>query len=108
MTGGQGAQTSPARGFAPDAAGGRWTLAGPLTVAEAGAVLAASEALPLPATGEIDLAGVGAFDSTAVAVLLALKRRAVAEGAPLAFAGTPERLRALASLYGVEELLAGV
>jgi ABC-type transporter Mla MlaB component len=40
-------------------------------------------------------------------VMLALKRRAAAEGARIAFAAVPAGVVALASVYGVEELLAG-
>jgi phospholipid transport system transporter-binding protein len=94
-------------GFAADAAGARWTYAGPLTFVEAGPVLAAADAIPLPSEGTVDCSGVGAFDSAAVAVLLALKRRAVAERRRLVFAGLPPRLEALATLYDVEEILTG-
>ena len=45
-------------------------------------------------------------DSSAVAVLLALSRRAQEEGKPLVFTEIPAALRALADLYGVEDLLA--
>jgi phospholipid transport system transporter-binding protein len=107
MTGRIDGGPETAGGFRPDASGGRWRLEGRLTVAEAGAVLAASRSLPLPAQGEVDLARIGAFDSAAVAVLLALRRRAAAEGAALAFTAMPERLEALARLYGVEGLLTG-
>jgi phospholipid transport system transporter-binding protein len=93
-------------GFAPDAGGARWTYAGALTFAEAGPVLAAASTLALPREGIVDCGGIGAFDSAAVAVLLALKRRAAAEGRRLAFAGLPARLEALATLYDVEEMLA--
>jgi ABC-type transporter Mla MlaB component len=41
-----------------------------------------------------------------VALLLAWKRRASAEGKPLTFAHLPPSLASLAQLYGVEELLA--
>jgi len=41
----------------------------------------------------------------AVAVLLALKRRAADEGRPLRFVGIPAALASLADLYGVEEIL---
>ena len=95
-------------GFAADDAGARWTYAGALTFAEAGPVLAAASTLPLPRDGVIvDCSGITAFDSSAVAVLLALERRAAAEGSGIAFAGLPPRLDALATLYGVEEFLAG-
>jgi phospholipid transport system transporter-binding protein len=91
--------------FRPDGEGGRWTCAGALTYANAGDVLAAAVALPLPAAGEIDLAAIGTVDSAAVAVLVALKRRATAEGRPLKFTNVPAALVTLADLYGVEEIL---
>ena len=48
---------------------------------------------------------IGAIDSSAVAVLLALKRRADEEGKPLRFAHVPAALAALAEVYGVEAIL---
>jgi len=38
-------------------------------------------------------------------VLLALKRRAAAEGAPIAFTSVPESLVSLARVYGVDALV---
>ena len=95
-------------GFTAVAAGARWTYAGALTFAEAGRVLAAASTLALPRDGVVDCSRIGAFDSAAVAALLALKRRAAAEGRRIDFAGLPGRLEALATLYGVEEMLAGI
>jgi phospholipid transport system transporter-binding protein len=97
--------SGPSSGFAPAASGGRWIYIGALTFAEAGPVVTAASALPLPTEGIVDCSGIGAFDSTAVAVLLALRRRATAEGRTLVFAGLPARLEALARLYEVEEIL---
>jgi len=85
---------------------GRWSYSGALTTANAGAVLEAARALPLPLSGVIDCAGIAPFDSAAVAVLVALKRRAAAEGQPLAFTGLSPALTALADLYAVEDVLA--
>jgi phospholipid transport system transporter-binding protein len=99
------AQEQASAGFAPDENGARWTFVGALTYASAGAVLAAATRMPLPATGEVDLADVDAVDSAAVAVLVALKRRAASEGRPLTLANPPTALTALAQLYGVEEIL---
>jgi phospholipid transport system transporter-binding protein len=84
----------------------RWLPTGPLTMDSVATVLAASAEAPLPATGVIDLERVEAVDSAGVALLLAWKRRAAAEGKPLAFAHLPASLASLAQLYGVEELLA--
>ena len=83
----------------------RWLPTGPLTMDSVATVLAASTETPLPATGVIDLERVEAVDSAGVAVLLAWKRRAAAEGKPLAFAHLPTSLASLAQLYGVEDLL---
>jgi phospholipid transport system transporter-binding protein len=84
----------------------RWLPTGPLTMDSVATVLAASAEAPLPATGVIDLERVEAVDSAGVALLLAWKRRAAAEGKPLVFAHLPASLASLAQLYGVEELLA--
>ena len=92
-------------GFAPDEDGARWTYAGGLTSTNAGPVLAAAAALNLPGNGEVDLTDIEGIDSAAVAVLLALKRRAADEGRPLRFVGIPAALASLAQLYGVEEIL---
>jgi phospholipid transport system transporter-binding protein len=88
------------------ASGERWTVAGGLTMDSAAEVLAASRELTLPASGVISLRGVDGVDSAGVAVLLAWKRRAAAEGRSLRFAEVPPNLLALARLYGVVELLA--
>ncbi len=93
---------------APRIAGGeRWSISGALTFATAADALAAARALPLPASGVVDCRAIGAADSAAVAVLLALKRRAAAEAKPLAFVELPPALALLADLYGVREILAG-
>jgi phospholipid transport system transporter-binding protein len=84
----------------------RWLPTGALTMDCVATVLAASTEVPLPATGVIDLERVEAVDSAGVALLLSWKRRAAAEGKPLAFAHLPPSLASLAQLYGVEELLA--
>jgi phospholipid transport system transporter-binding protein len=105
MTSKRDAAVDASSGFAPDAQGARWMYAGALTYANAGRVYAATKALPLPTTGEIDLGGLGAIDSAAVAVLVALKRRSGDDGRPLVFSNVPAPLAALADLYGVEEIL---
>ncbi len=87
------------------ASGDRWQYQGELTFATAGAALAASARLPLPPSGSVDCSGMAALDSTAVAVLLALLRRAAGEHRPLTFANPPPPLRALADLYDVSEIL---
>ena len=93
--------------FSCTADGARWIVTGALTFANAGPALAAARALPLPATGVVECAGIGAVDSAAVALLLAVKRGAAAQGMALVFTGVPAALATLASLYDVEEMLGG-
>jgi phospholipid transport system transporter-binding protein len=92
-------------GFLPVADNARWLLQGEVTTATAPRILEESAALPLPAEGVVDCEAVRLIDSTAVAVLLALKRRAKAEQRRLAFTNLPQPLLALASVYGVDNLL---
>ncbi len=53
----------------------------------------------------VDAAALERFDSTALAVLLELRRTALQAGKTLALKGMPQRLRDLAVLYGIAELL---
>ncbi|MDO9436158.1 lipid asymmetry maintenance protein MlaB [Hydrogenophaga sp.] len=85
------------------------TLPERLTLAEADQILARlGGELPqyAGATVEIDAGALRVFDSSALAVLLELRRRVLAEGKALRVSGWPDRLQELASLYGVRELLA--
>ena len=52
-----------------------------------------------------DAAPLARFDSSALAVLLECRREALALGKTFSVKGLPPRLRALAGLYGVAELL---
>ena len=88
------------------AAGERWVFSGALTFADAASVFAAARELPLPASGVVDLAGMDPADSSALAVMLALQRRATAEGARFRFTAIPAGIQALANVYGVQDLLA--
>jgi len=84
-------------------------LEGPLSFETLPRVLAESaayEARPdLPDRLTIDFAAVTAVDSSAVALLLEWRRRALAHGKQLAFVNLPANLLALAELYGVTELI---
>ncbi|MCC7041276.1 MAG: STAS domain-containing protein [Burkholderiales bacterium] len=87
-------------------AGDRWTYSGDLRFDDAMPVLAAAAAFPLPATGVVEMSGLGHGDSSALAVLVALQRRAQAEGRrPLSFPGISPAMLALARVYGVESVL---
>lgn len=52
-----------------------------------------------------DASALRRFDSSALAVLLDCRREALAQGKTFSVSGMPVRLRELASLYGVAELL---
>ncbi len=81
-----------------------------LTQAEAEGYLAqcraALSAVAAGAPWRLDASALQTFDSSALAVLLALRREAAARGAAWQLDGLPERLRVLAGLYGVAELIA--
>ncbi len=91
------------------AAAARLELPARLTLAEARAAAASlgSRIAAAPA-GDVPVLGAGTlgqFDSSALAVLLELQRRAAAAGRPLRIERTPARLVALAGLYGVAGVL---
>ncbi|MDE2358837.1 MAG: STAS domain-containing protein [Betaproteobacteria bacterium] len=99
-----GADGGATAGFA--AIDGGWRYTGDLTLDNAAAVFAASSALALPAGGAVDVSGLRHADSAALAVLIALKRRAAREHVEVALAGMPQPLHSLAMVYGVDELVA--
>ena len=92
--------------FAASDDGARWTFSGELTMDSAAVALERSNALALPASGVVDFAGLTHADSAALAVMIALRRRGVAEGRAVTLAAVPATLTSLAIVYGVEELLA--
>lgn len=63
-----------------------------------------SEAIAQGVT-EIDFAGAGKVDSSALSLMLAWRRRAQASGRRLEFRNVPASLMSLARLYGVDALL---
>jgi phospholipid transport system transporter-binding protein len=58
------------------------------------------------ATIELDAAPLAQIDTSTLAVLLACQRSARQQGKALRVHGAPDRLRMLATLYGVQDLLA--
>jgi phospholipid transport system transporter-binding protein len=58
-----------------------------------------------PAAVVADAAALALFDSSALAVLLECRRDALAMGKTFSVKALPARLRALAGLYGVADLL---
>jgi len=92
-------------GFALAPEGDRWIYAGALTFDNAAEVVEAAQALAFPKTGRVDLSGLERADSSALAALFALRRRAHAERRRLHFEHLPPALASLARVYGVDELL---
>jgi phospholipid transport system transporter-binding protein len=82
-----------------------WRFTGPLTFDNAAQVFASSGALALPANGSVDFSAITRADSAALAVMIALKRRATMQGSALSIDGVPASLRSLAVVYGVENLI---
>jgi len=87
------------------ALGSDWLCAGDITYDTAARVLASAHELPLPLSGSILCSGLNLIDSTAVAVLLAIKRRAAREQKPLRILDPSPSLYALVQLYDVEDVL---
>lgn len=84
------------------------TLPQRVTQTEAELVLALLErevALHPEAGVVLDAASLTVFDSSALALLLALRRRQTSQGRVLRVSGWPSRLSQLARLYGVRDLL---
>ncbi len=76
-------------------------LEGDLVLDNATHLLAAGEAAIGAGSTVFDLAGVGQMDSSALSLLLALRRRA--DGKNLQFRNVPESLSSLARLYGIAD-----
>ena len=85
--------------------GPRITVSGPVTLANAAAVLAEGRQHLADGARTVDFGEVTEMDSAALALALAWLREARAAKREVTFANLPEALRTLAKLYGVEELL---
>ena len=80
-------------------------LEGDLTLANAKRLLAEGKAAIQQGARSLDLSRVGQMDSSAISLLLALRRHAEASGLSLELHALPESLLSLATLYGVAEHL---
>jgi phospholipid transport system transporter-binding protein len=76
-------------------------LEGDLVLDSATRLLATGEAAISAGSTIFDLSGVGRLDSSALSLLLALRRRA--NGKTLQFRNVPESLTSLATLYGIAD-----
>lgn len=68
-------------------------------------LLSAVNALPAGAPTVLDASGLRQFDTSALAVILGLRRHCQSAGRSVQVSGLPERLQGLAKLYGVAELM---
>lgn len=85
------------------------TLPATLTLAQASATLRQlSPALAGGATVELDASALQDFDSSALALLMQLRRQAQAAGGDLLVRAAPAPLVELARLYGVDAALPGL
>ena len=85
--------------------GPRMIVSGPVTLANAAALLEEGRRHLADGVRTIDLGEVSEMDSALLALLLAWLRDARAGERPLAFVNLPESLRTIAQLYGVDRLL---
>jgi phospholipid transport system transporter-binding protein len=83
----------------------RFETAGTLTHESAKSALDAGLSRIVAGATEVDCAPLKSFDSSAIAVLLAWQRAAVARGTGLDVVNPPEGLVSLARAYGVDTLL---
>ena len=86
--------------------GERCVVQGPITIANATAVLAESASLFTTPRVIVDLSNVTEVDSAAVSLLLEWRRAAGRAQRHIEFVNLPESLKSLADLYGVSHLLA--
>ena len=83
----------------------RMLVSGPVTLANAAALLEQGYAQIGSGVKSVDLAEVTELDSSLLALLLAWRRAAGKHNAELTFANLPSGLETIARLYGVAELL---
>jgi phospholipid transport system transporter-binding protein len=74
---------------------------GDLVLDNANRLLAEAEAALAEGATVFDLSGVGHLDSSALSLMLSLRRHAVAK--PIEFRAVPESLISLAKLYGISD-----
>ena len=85
---------------------GVFRVTGPVVMATAGALLESSRKL-FAGSGdlEIDLSGVTGVDSSALALLIEWLRQAKAQNHTIRIGSVPDKLRSIARLTGVEDII---
>jgi phospholipid transport system transporter-binding protein len=85
--------------------GRKMVVSGPVTLANAAALLDEGRRHLAEGVRSVDLGEVTELDSSLLALALAWLREARAAKREVAFANPPEAMQTLARLYGVEQLL---
>ena len=85
--------------------GNRWQISGDLIINNITQVLNASKALSFTNPAQLDFSKVTDVDTSAVSLILELKRRANAEKVELSLVNVPENLISLMQLYGVNAFI---
>lgn len=85
--------------------GNRWQISGDLIINNITQVLNASKALQFVSPAQLDFSKVTDVDTSAVSLILELKRRANAEKVELSLVNVPENLISLMQLYGVNAFI---
>jgi phospholipid transport system transporter-binding protein len=78
-------------------------IEGDLTLANASQWLAEGEAALKQGIAAFDMAAVGQLDSSALSLMLSLRRHAESAGGKIEFRNLPDSLTSLAKLYGVDD-----
>jgi phospholipid transport system transporter-binding protein len=83
----------------------RWLISGDLIIDHVTQVVNASKALNFVSPAQLDFSKVTDVDTSAVSLILELKRRANAEKVELSLVNVPDNLTSLMQLYGVDAFI---
>ena len=83
----------------------RWLISGDLIIDHVTQVVNASKALSFVSPAQLDFSKVTDVDTSAVSLILELKRRANAEKVELSLVNVPDNLTSLMQLYGVDAFI---
>jgi phospholipid transport system transporter-binding protein len=83
----------------------RWLISGDLIIDHVTQALNASKTLHFQNPAQLDFSKVTDVDTSAISLILELKRRANAEKVQLSLVNVPENLTSLMQLYGVDTFI---
>ncbi len=83
-----------------------WTPEGPLTLATVKRSLDSFSSSSRKRSVILDLSRAGPFDSSALAFIATMKRRAAKQGASFTLRNVPDAIRSLAEIYDLQEFIA--